>query len=232
MKSQIIVALDMNFSDAFVTANKLDPSNCKLKIGSQLFSSEGPKVIEEFTKLGFEIFLDLKFHDIPHTVNRSIKELQDFKIWMINVHASGGAEMLSSAVEAISEFQSRPILLGVTVLTSLNDLLLKEIGIKFDVISQVLNLAQLSKTNGLDGVVCSPNELTLLRRKLGDDFVLVTPGVRSNKGTQLDDQKRTATLKEALERGADFVVIGREITKNKNPTDALDAVLKEIEYIN
>ena len=232
MKSQIIVALDMSFSDAIDTANKLDPRNCKIKIGSQLFSSEGPKVIEEFTKLGFEIFLDLKFHDIPNTVSRSIKELKDLKIWMINIHASGGSEMLKSAVEAISEFKSRPILLGVTVLTSLNNLLLKEVGIKFDINSQVLNLAQLSKANGLDGVVCSPNELVLLRRKLGDDFVLVTPGVRSEKGVKEDDQKRTATFKEALQRGADFVVIGREITRNKNPMEALGAVLKEMEYIN
>ena len=179
MGSPLIVALDMDQKSALDLANKIDPQDCKVKVGSQLFTTSGPKVVKELKNLGFEIFLDLKFHDIPNTVKKAIEMAIEMGIWMINVHSLGGREMLKAAYEAKETASIKPLLIGVTILTSLDNNSIKQVGLELSVEEQVLLLANLCKEEGLDGVVCSPNELTLLRKNVDEDFLLVTPGIRS-----------------------------------------------------
>ena len=227
MISPIIVALDMDMKSALELVEKIDPADCKVKVGSQLFTTSGPAVIKKLNDLGFDVFLDLKFHDIPNTVRKSVETAVRMGVWMLNVHSLGGKEMLSAAHEVIEKATIKPLLLGVTILTSLNDEALKQVGLKLSSQDQVLLLAKLCQQAGLDGVVCSPNELSALREHLGKDFLLVTPGIRS-LDLEKHDQKRTATASEAITNGADYIVIGREITNDIDPSKKIKQILEKV----
>ena len=188
-------------------------------MGSQLFTESGPKVIRELKNLGFEIFLDLKFHDIPNTVRKAVETAIEMGVWMLNVHSLGGKEMLKAAYEAKEAASFKPILIGVTMLTSLDNKSIKQVGIDLNIKDQVLLLTDLCKEEGLDGVVCSPDELVILRENVNENFLLVTPGIRSSKAEN-HDQKRISTVTEAIKRGANYVVIGREITTDADPSES------------
>lgn len=226
MENRIIIPLDLDYSQAINIAKTLDPNICRLKVGSQLFTSSGPKVINELHSLGFDIFLDLKFHDIPNTVHESVKSAADLGVWMVNVHASGGSKMLEASNKALVGYENPPLLIGVTVLTSLSEEEIKEIGLK-GIKGQVLQLAGLVKDNGLDGVVCAASDTTAIKSKFGEEFLTVSPGIRpANSNT--NDQSRVATPSEAIKNGSDYLVIGRPVTGSKNPKDALEKIYKEI----
>ncbi len=220
--SEIIIALDLNRKKALEIAKELDPTLCKVKVGSELFTSSGPEIIEELKKLGFDIFLDLKFHDIPNTVASAVKVACNLGIWMTNVHASGGKQMMMSAVQALNK-DIRPILIGVTVLTSIGKIEAKNININ-TIEDHALSLAVLAKDSGLDGVVCSPKEVKKIKEICGKDFIAVTPGIRL--GDSEDDQNRVSSPKEAIQNGSDFLVIGRPITKSNQPLKTLDSIIK------
>ena len=226
MENKIIIPLDLNYANAIKLAKELDPKICRLKIGSQLFTSSGPKIVKEFSNLGFDIFLDLKFHDIPNTVYEAVKSSADLGVWMVNVHASGGREMLDAAKKALDGYKNPPLLIGVTLLTSLSEESLIDIGLT-SLPEQVLRLAGLVKEMGLNGVVCAPSDITSIKNKFGKEFLTVTPGIRPSK-SNLNDQRRVATPSEAIESGSDFIVIGRPITESKNPCSALERIHKEI----
>jgi len=226
MTSPIIVALDLERDLALDLAKSLDPNNCRLKVGSQLFTSAGPRVIEELSTLGFDIFLDLKFHDIPSTVAQSVKAASNLGVWMLNVHASGGSIMMKAAKEATTGLVDPPLIIGVTMLTSLSEKDVNEIGIQ-GISNQVLSLASLAKKNSLDGIVCSANDVRRIKELLGKDFVTVTPGIRSSDSSK-DDQSRVSSARNAIEKGADYLVIGRPITQSANPMKSLDSIIKEI----
>ena len=227
MKSPIIVALDMESERALELAKKLNPQECKVKVGSQLFTADGPIIIEKLNELGFDIFLDLKFHDIPNTVKKAVEEVIKMGVWMLNVHSLGGKEMLRAAYEVVEKASIKPLLVGVTVLTSLNDKALKEVGIGLNTEDQVLLLAELCQAEGLNGVVCSANELSILRKYLDKDFLLVTPGIRSRE-LEKDDQKRISTASEAISNGADYIVIGREISNEIDPSKKIRQILETV----
>ena len=227
MKSPIIVALDMESERALELAKKLNPQECKVKVGSQLFTADGPIIIDKLNELGFDIFLDLKFHDIPNTVKKAVEEVIKMGVWMLNVHSLGGKEMLRAAYEVVEKVSIKPLLVGVTVLTSLNDKSLKEVGLGLNTEDQVLLLAELCQTEGLNGVVCSANELSVLRKHLEEDFLLVTPGIRSS-GQESDDQKRISTASEAISNGADYIVIGREISNEIDPSEKIRQILETV----
>jgi orotidine-5'-phosphate decarboxylase len=226
---RVIVALD--FTDAehsrrFV--ERLPAGSCRLKIGKELFTREGPALVQHFVAQGHDVFLDLKYHDIPNTVAAACHAAAGLGVWMINVHASGGSRMMAAAREALKDFGgNRPLLVAVTVLTSLGADDLSEIGVAAEPAEQVLRLARLAQQAGLDGVVCSPQETAVLRAELGPDFRLVTPGVRP-KGAALDDQTRVLTPGEAIRKGSDYLVIGRPITKAADPVAVLAAINEEI----
>ena len=226
MENRIIIPLDLDYSQAINIAKTLDPNICRLKVGSQLFTSSGPKVINELHSLGFDIFLDLKFHDIPNTVHESVKSAADLGVWMVNVHASGGSKMLEASNKALLGYENPPLLIGVTVLTSLSEEEIKEIGLK-GIQGQVMQLAGLVKDNGLDGVVCAASDTTAIKSKFGEDFLAVTPGIRP-ENSNTNDQSRVATPSEAIKNGSDYLVIGRPVTGSKNPKDALEKIYKEI----
>ena len=225
MGSPLIVALDMDHKSALELVNKIDPQDCKVKVGSQLFTANGPKVIKELKDLGFEIFLDLKFHDIPNTVRKAVETAIEMGVWMLNVHSLGGKEMLKAAYEAKEAASFKPILIGVTMLTSLDNKSIKQVGIDLNIKDQVLLLTDLCKEEGLDGVVCSPDELVILRENVNENFLLVTPGIRSSKAEN-HDQKRISTVTEAIKRGANYVVIGREITTDADPNKKIKKILE------
>jgi len=227
MKSPIIVALDMESKRALELAKKLNPQECKVKVGSQLFTADGPIIIDKLNELGFDIFLDLKFHDIPNTVKKAVEVAIKMGVWMLNVHSLGGKEMLMAAYEVVEKVSIKPLLVGVTVLTSLNDKSLKEVGLGLNTEDQVLLLAELCQTEGLNGVVCSANELSVLRKHLEEDFLLVTPGIRSS-GQESDDQKRISTASEAISNGADYIVIGREISNEIDPSEKIRQILETV----
>ena len=227
MKSPIIVALDMESKRALELAKKLNPQECKVKVGSQLFTADGPIIIEKLNELGFDIFLDLKFHDIPNTVKKAVEEVIKMGVWMLNVHSLGGKEMLRAAYEVVEKASIKPLLVGVTVLTSLNDKALKEVGLGLNTEDQVLLLAELCQAEGLNGVVCSANELSILRKYLDKDFLLVTPGIRSRE-LEKDDQKRISTASEAISNGADYIVIGREISNEIDPRKKIRQILETV----
>ena len=227
MKSPIIVALDMESKRALELAKKLNPQECKVKVGSQLFTADGPIIIEKLNDLGFDVFLDLKFHDIPNTVKKAVEVAIKMGVWMLNVHSLGGKEMLRAAYEVVEKVSIKPLLVGVTVLTSLNDKSLKEVGLGLNTEDQVLLLAELCQSEGLNGVVCSANELSVLRKHLEEDFLLVTPGIRSS-GQESDDQKRISTASEAISNGADYIVIGREISNEIDPSEKIRQILETI----
>ena len=227
MKSPIIVALDMESKRALELAKKLNPQECKVKVGSQLFTADGPIIIDKLNELGFDIFLDLKFHDIPNTVKKAVEVAIKMGVWMLNVHSLGGKEMLRAACEVVEKASIKPLLVGVTVLTSLNDKSLKEVGLGLNTEDQVLLLAELCQNEGLNGVVCSANELSVLRKHLEEDFLLVTPGIRSS-GQESDDQKRISTASEAISNGADYIVIGREISNEIDPSEKVRQILETV----
>ena len=226
--SRIIVALDYSSADSAEALYKqLDPNRCKLKVGKELFTSAGPGLVENMVGQGYDVFLDLKFHDIPNTVAKACKAAADLGVWLVNVHALGGRAMMQSAREALGSSIDRPKLIAVTILTSMKEADLNEIGLSVAVAEQVERLAKLSKDSGLDGVVCSPQEVTMLRQSIGNDFCLVTPGIRP-AGSDTGDQKRIMTPAEAISAGSDYLVIGRPITQAKDPMAALTAIEQEL----
>jgi orotidine-5'-phosphate decarboxylase len=227
MTSPIIVALDMSLKGALELVKKLDPEECKVKVGSQLFTSSGPEVIEKLNDLGFDVFLDLKFHDIPNTVRKAVEESMELGIWMLNVHSLGGKEMLRAASETVEQATVKPLLLGVTILTSLDDKALNTVGFGLPIADQVLLLAELCQREGLDGVVCSSKEVPVLRSQLNDDFIIVTPGIRSI-GVDKEDQKRISSAARAIKNGANFIVIGREITLDIDPRNKIKQILETL----
>lgn len=225
---RVIVALDVPSSDeALAIAARLDPARCRLKVGKELFTSAGPALIERLMKPGFEIFLDLKFHDIPNTVASACRAAARLGVWMLNVHALGGRAMLQAAREAVEGVPRRPLLIGVTVLTSMSESDLHEVGIPATPMDIVAHLARLTQDCGLDGVVCSAQESAMLRRIVRADFKLVTPGIRP-AGASSDDQQRITTPAQAVAGGSDYLVIGRPIARAPDPLAALDAINAEI----
>ncbi len=226
--SRIIVPLDFNTAEqALLLVEKLQPDLCRLKVGKELFTKAGPVLVEKLIGKGFDIFLDLKFHDIPTTVAKACAVAADLGVWMLNMHASGGSEMMSLAREEIEKKSHRPLLVGVTILTSMNQEALSELGIQCSVEEQVMRLAQLTSDAGLDGVVCSAHEVKMLRDNLDKEFKLVTPGIRPG-GSNNDDQKRVMTPGQAINAGSDYLVIGRPITQAADPIQALKDISEEI----
>ena len=217
----IIVALDVSsLSCALKKAEQLDPDLCKVKVGKELFTKVGPDSVISLRKMGFDVFLDLKFHDIPNTVARACEAAADLGCWMVNLHASGGRAMMETAANAMAKLSTAPLLTAVTVLTSLNDNLLAEIGVGDGTLSHTIRLTKLANSCGLDGVVCSPHEITSIRGEVNDSFLIVTPGVRP-LGSAINDQVRFATPIEAIKKGADYLVIGRPITEARDSRIAL-----------
>lgn len=225
---RIIVALDFSEAvPALALSARLDPARCRLKVGKELFTRAGPDLVRSLTTRGFQVFLDLKYHDIPHTVARACEAAADLGVWMMNVHASGGSRMMAAAREALAARPQPPLLVAVTVLTSLEADDLLALGLPGDPLAQVLRLAALAQAAGLDGAVCSPQEAPALRRAMGPAFRLVTPGIRP-AGAEAQDQRRITTPAEALRLGADYLVIGRPITQAADPLAALAAIEAEI----
>jgi orotidine-5'-phosphate decarboxylase len=224
---KIIVALDYtDEKSALKLVEQLDPALCRLKVGKELFTAAGPQFVEKLSRSDFGVFLDLKFHDIPNTVAKACSAASNLGVWMLNVHASGGLEMMQAARQAVNNSETKPLLIAVTVLTSMNQAALAQIGVTGDLQDHVIRLAKLTQQAGLDGVVCSAAETPELREKLGKDFCLVTPGIRPESAS-LDDQKRVATPKAALMMGSSYLVIGRPITQADNPLKALTAIYAE-----
>ena len=229
----IIVALDFpDAAGALAVARRLAPPTCALKVGKELFTAEGPALVRELVDRGFRVFLDLKFHDIPNTVAQACAAATRLGVWMLNVHASGGPAMLAAAREAVDRAaagtgRAKPHLIAVTVLTSLRAADLSATGIADVPEAQVLRLAKLAQTNGLDGVVCSSREAAKLRAACGPQFLLVTPGIRP-AGADAHDQARTATPSEAIAAGADYLVIGRPITQAPDPQAALESIYRTL----
>ncbi len=226
--SRIIVSLDFNTAEqALELVAKLQPDLCRLKVGKELFTKAGPVLVEKLIEKGFDVFLDLKFHDIPTTVAKACAVAADLGVWMVDVHASGGYEMMSLAREEIEKKPHHPLLIAVTILTSMNQKALTELGIQCSVEEQVMRLAQLTSDAGLDGVVCSAHEVKMLRDNLGEEFKLITPGIRPS-GSNNDDQKRVMTPAQAINAGSDYLVIGRPITQAADPGQALEDISEEI----
>lgn len=222
-KKRIIVALDVDtMNQAFALADQLDEEKCRLKVGKQLFTSCGPDLVRNLIDRGFDVFLDLKFHDIPNTVAGAVKAAADLGVWMVNIHASGGRAMLEAAANALANDRNkRPFLIGVTVLTSLAQDDLKEIGVQASPAEQVHRLASLSADCGLDGVVCSAEETAMLRESQHENFCLVTPGIR-RPDDAANDQKRVVGPAEAIRNGSTYLVVGRPITQAESPAESLD----------
>jgi orotidine-5'-phosphate decarboxylase len=226
--SPIIVALDFPEKAAALNlVEQLDPSRCRLKVGKEMFTRLGPDFVEGLAGKGFDVFLDLKFHDIPNTVAAACSAACDLGVWMMNVHASGGRRMMEAAREAIEKSSQSPLLIAVTVLTSLSEEDIKEVGYTGTPAENVMRLATLASHSGMDGVVCSPKEVTSLRESLGKDFALVTPGIRP-AGSAADDQRRTLTPAEAIAAGSSYLVIGRPITQADDPMSVLLTIESEI----
>ena len=224
----VIVALDFDAeAPALELAARLSPELCRLKVGKELFTRCGPALVERLQQQGFEIFLDLKFHDIPNTVAGAVRAAAELGVWMVNVHAGGGRRMMTAAVEALQGFSRRPLLIGVTVLTSLSDADLAELGYPESAHERVLRLAALADDSGLDGVVCSAMEAPELRLAHGAAFSLVTPGIRL-AGDDAGDQRRVVTPADAVAGGADYLVIGRSVTGAPDPLAALQRIRDEL----
>ena len=220
---QIIVALDFDsFEEASSVVKLLDPEIYRLKIGKQLYAGEGPKIIEKLNLKGFDIFLDLKLHDIPNTVYKAMKNLLNYDLWMTNIHLLGGQEMMQAANEAREHVKSETILIGVTVLTSLDGKNLKDMGFSIQIPELVKTLAMSARKNNIEGVVCSASEVPGIKRNIGKDFITVTPGIRIQQNH--NDQSRVTTLKEATKNGSDYIVLGREITSSNNIAEMIKKV--------
>jgi orotidine-5'-phosphate decarboxylase len=225
----VIVALDYpDAESALALAARLSPAACRLKVGKELFTAAGPRLVETLVQRGFDVFLDLKFHDIPNTVAQACKAGAALGVWMLNVHALGGRAMLSAAREAVEAAPARPLLIAVTVLTSHTEADLREAGIEGTTEVAALRLASLTQSCGLDGVVCSAREAPVLRGRLGENFLLVTPGIRT-AGDAAGDQKRIVTPAEAVSMGSSFLVVGRPVTRAADPPAALAAIGAEVE---
>lgn len=226
--SKVIVALDFNdLTEVLQFVRQIKPSECRLKVGKELFTAYGPQIVRELQVLGFEVFLDLKFHDIPNTVYKAIRVASDLGVWMVNVHASGGREMLTKARQAIEDSQHKPLLIAVTLLTSLSESAVAEIGYQYSLREQALHLAGLSYECGLDGVVCSAHEAAAIKQVTNADFLTVTPGIRLS-ADKIDDQTRIMTPSVAIASGADYLVIGRPITQSAAPADTLRTINQDI----
>lgn len=224
--SRLIVALD--FSDASTAlkfVDRLNPDSCRVKIGKELFTRAGPTIVETIIHRGFDVFLDLKFHDIPNTTAQAVKAAAELGVWMVNVHACGGRRMMDASREALEKTNGRkPLLIAVTVLTSMDEKDLTEVGIHDKPLAQVNRLARIAHESGLDGVVCSAHEASYLRKTFSD-FILVTPGIRP-LGADITDQKRVVTPEQAIALGSDYLVVGRPITSNENPMSVIASIQK------
>ncbi|MBS1204539.1 MAG: orotidine 5-phosphate decarboxylase [Proteobacteria bacterium] len=223
--SPVVVALDYDNRDkALAFVDRIDPRDCRLKVGKEMFTLFGPQLVRDLQQRGFDIFLDLKFHDIPNTTAHAVKAAADLGVWMVNVHASGGARMMTAAKEALSSFGSdAPLLIAVTVLTSMEASDLQDLGINTSPAEYAERLARLTQQCGLDGVVCSAQEAVRFKRELGKSFKLVTPGIRP-LGSVAGDQRRIMTPEEAQLAGVDYMVIGRPVTQSADPAATLKAI--------
>lgn len=227
---RILVALDFPTIDqALHMADQLDPSRCRVKVGKELFTRGGPAIVETLQAKGFDLFLDLKFHDIPNTTAKAVRAAGELGVWMVNVHASGGRRMMEAAREELEQVnQNQTLLIGVTVLTSMERSDLAEIGLDIDPLEQVKRLAKLTESCGLDGIVCSAQEVQPLRETISPEFSLVTPGIRP-ADSEAGDQRRIMTPAQALTAGSTYLVIGRPITKAADPMKALENIEAEIQ---
>ena len=232
---QLLVALDVESGDrALALARSLRDVAGGFKIGSRLFTLEGPAVVQRLVDLGVNVFLDLKFHDIPNTVAQAVESAVLSGAWMVNVHASGGTPMMQAAARAAAETAARtnrprPLVIGVTVLTSMDDATLKDTGVHRPLLEQVVTLAKMARAAGLDGVVASPQETASIRAACGSEFAIVTPGIRgASAGTEKNDQSRTMGPAEAIRAGATYIVVGRPIIAAENPRDAAERIVEEL----
>ncbi|MDY0632250.1 orotidine-5'-phosphate decarboxylase [Pasteurella multocida] len=225
MTSKIIVALDYEKEEeALRLVDQIDPSLCRLKVGKEMFTTLGTKFVKALHDRNFDVFLDLKFHDIPNTVARAVRSAADLGVWMVDLHASGGLRMMEEAKKILEPYgKDAPLLISVTVLTSMEDLDLLQIGINASPMEQVIRLANLTQRAGLDGVVCSPQEVEILRANCGKDFKLITPGIRPI-GSDFGDQRRVMTPAGAIQAGSDYLVMGRPITQADNPAEVLKSI--------
>jgi len=224
-KSPVIVALDYsNENEVLNFVDKINPEQCRVKVGKELFTSCGPAIVEKLISKNFDVFLDLKFHDIPNTVAKACSAAAELGVWMLNVHALGGSGMMRAAREAINEAKHKPLLIAVTILTSLSDNELFELGMFETAEQSVMRLAKLAAAEKLDGVVCSAKEVEILAQNISPDFILVTPGIRP-AGSEIGDQKRIVTPNDAMQSGSHYLVIGRPVTQATNPEKALDSIL-------
>ena len=228
MTNRLIIALDFPSAElAFNFVKLLSPQDCKLKVGFELFVAAGPDFVRHLVAQGFDVFLDLKFHDIPNTVAAACKSAANLGVWMLNVHAAGGDKMMLAAREALAGFQQPPKLIAVTVLTSMDKIQLEKINIIQRPEEQVSHLAALTQACGLDGVVCSAQEASLLKQQCGAAFLLITPGIRP-LGSQQDDQSRIVTPLAARQMGIDYVVVGRPITQAADPLAVITAINQDL----
>lgn len=227
-QSPIVVALDFpSQAQALALAEQLDPTQCRVKVGKELFTYGGPAIVEALASKGFDVFLDLKFHDIPNTTAMAVKAAADLGVWMVNVHCSGGLRMMSACREVLEKTQGvKPLLIGVTVLTSMEQSDMADLGLDINPQEQVLRLAGLAERAGLDGLVCSAQEAPSLKHSFAG-LKLVTPGIRP-AGSALDDQRRILTPAQAMSQGSDYLVIGRPISQAANPSEALANILKTL----
>ncbi len=228
---RLIVALDFAERDTCLAlVDQLDARCCRLKIGKEMFTRFGPPLVQALQSRGFEVFLDLKFHDIPSTVAKAVTAAARLGVWMVNVHAAGGRRMMEAARKALLEVENPPLLLAVTVLTSMDDADLRAVGVETPAPAQALNLAQLAAACKLDGVVCSAQEAAAIKQRCGDSFLCVTPGIRPT-GSESGDQRRIMTPQQALQNGSDYLVIGRPITQAQSPLRSLQNIAAAIEEL-
>jgi orotidine-5'-phosphate decarboxylase len=227
---RIIVALDYaNAEAALGLVQKLAPDLCRLKVGKELFTAAGPHFVQRLVSLGFDVFLDLKFHDIPSTVAKAVSAAGNLGVWMTNVHAFGGSTMMSAAAEARRATNRDMLLVAVTVLTSMTQAEIDEIGVQRPLVEQVLHLATLARHSGMDGVVCAAHEAAMVHRRLGDDFLCVTPGIRgAARDCSSDDQARVMTPRQAIRAGSDYLVVGRPVTGAEEPAAVLLDMARQI----
>ncbi|KTC66214.1 orotidine-5'-phosphate decarboxylase (plasmid) [Legionella adelaidensis] len=226
MEPRLIIALDFSSQkEVWDLLYQLNPSQCAVKVGFELFTQFGPELVKQLVKENFKVFLDLKFHDIPNTVAKACKVSADLGVWMLNVHALGGPKMMSAAHDALSSYgQTRPLLIAVTILTSTHESELQSIGLQKPLVSQVIDLALMAQIIGLDGVVCSAHEAALIKNNCNQGFLTVTPGIRLKESKQ-DDQTRIITPEQAIKEGSDYLVIGRPITQSPNPKKVVEEIL-------
>lgn len=226
--SPIIVALDFPSAEqALSLVERLQPERCRLKVGKELFTRGGPALVEQLVAKGYDVFLDLKFHDIPNTVAAACRAAAELGVWMVNVHAQGGRRMMEAAREALQQSSHQPLLIAVTILTSMGDEDILEVGLSGSPADNVKRLAKLSESAGLDGVVCSPKEVSMLRDTISSDFKLVTPGIRPAWAAK-GDQTRITTPADAMNMGSSYLVIGRPITAADDPLEALSKIEDEL----